>query len=72
MKRTPLLLGMRRKKRNVKTQDQDIEEEEGWDYEYDLLRADRVIIADDTNGYQLFGDKVFTCPQEDLLEGQSL
>lgn len=72
MKRAPLLLGMKRKKRSARATSSDIEEEEGWDYEYDLLRPEKVVIADDTNGFQLFGDKIFTCPQEDLLEGNSL
>lgn len=69
MKRTPVLLGMKRKRRDAKIAANELEEEEGWDHEYDLLRPEKVIIADDTNGFQLFGDKVFTCPQEDLLEG---
>ncbi|KAI0342553.1 hypothetical protein BDW22DRAFT_1484759 [Trametopsis cervina] len=68
MKRSPVLLGMKRKKRSNKAGSQELEEEDGWDYEYDLLQPSQVIIADDTNGYQLFGDKIFTCPQEDLLE----
>lgn len=70
MKRTPVLLGMKRKRRSIKASSNDLEEDEGWDYEYDLLRPEKVTIADDTNGYQLFGDKIFTCPQEDLLEGE--
>ena len=70
MKRAPVLLGMKRKKRHAKNSNSEIEDDEGWDYEYDLLRPEKVIIADDTNGFQLFGDKVFTCPQEDLLEGK--
>ncbi|KAI0083802.1 hypothetical protein BDY19DRAFT_975723 [Irpex rosettiformis] len=68
MKRSPILLGTKRKRRSTKTAVLDFEEEDGWDYDYDLLQPSTVIIADDTNGYQLFGDKIFTCPQEDLLE----
>jgi hypothetical protein len=69
MKRSPVLLGTQRKRRSAKLQHQDQEDEDGWDYAYDLLRPNEVIIADDTYSYQLFGDKIFTCPQEDLLEG---
>ncbi|KAI0701855.1 hypothetical protein BC835DRAFT_1435271 [Cytidiella melzeri] len=68
MKRSPILLGTKRTKRTTKATVQDPEEEERWDSAYDLLQPGKVIIADDTNGYQLFGDKIFTCPQEDLLE----
>ena len=69
MKRSPILLGQKRKRRSAKTAAPDFEDEDGWDYDYDLLQPSKIIIADDTNGYQLFGDKIFTCPQEDLLEG---
>lgn len=69
MKRSPILLATKRKKRSAKAVIQELEDEDGWDYDYDLLLPSKVIIADDTNGYQLFGEKIFTCPQEDLLEG---
>ena len=45
-------------------------DEDDWDLQYDLRRADQIVIADDTNGYQLFGDQIFTAPQEDLLESE--
>ena len=73
MKRAAILLGIRRvrrEKKQAKTTSADWEEEEDWDFVYDLLTPEKVIIADDTNSYQLFGDTVFTCPQEDLLEGE--
>ena len=70
------MLGSRRVKRGKSTDGKsdkrvgdDEYEEDDWEYEYDLLPPTRVLIADDTNGYQLFGDSVFCCPQEDLLEG---
>ncbi|GJE97590.1 hypothetical protein PsYK624_138110 [Phanerochaete sordida] len=66
MKRSSILLGMRRIRREKKHAEAD--EEDDWDYEYDLLPATKVVVADDTNAYQLFGDTVFSCPQEDLLE----
>lgn len=45
-------------------------DDDEWDLQYDLLRPDQVMIADDTNAYQFFGDSVFSAPQEDLLEGR--
>ncbi|KAL4253718.1 hypothetical protein ABKN59_003690 [Abortiporus biennis] len=71
MKLTPMLLGSRRTKRNNKTtasKPGDLDEDEDWDVEYELLKADSIVIADDTNAYQQFGDSVFSAPQEDLLE----
>ncbi len=79
MKRSAVLLGSRRVRKNrpatsskklVDDLSGDLEEED-WEYQYDLLTPDKVVIADDTNAYQLFGDVVFTAPQEDLLEGMS-
>lgn len=74
MRKSPVLLGMRRvrrEKRQTKIISAEYEEDEEWDYAYDLLSADRIVVADDTNAYQLFGDVVFACPQEDILEGES-
>ncbi|KAI9067076.1 hypothetical protein FKP32DRAFT_1644765 [Trametes sanguinea] len=75
LKRAAALLGSRRVRKekpasSKKTSD-DLAgelEEEDWEYQYDLLTPDKVVIADDTNAYQLFGDVIFTAPQEDLLE----
>lgn len=76
MKRSPFLLGSRRtKKTNEKSEKPDVSgtqvdlDEEEWELQYDLLKAEQVVIADDTNAYQYFGDSVFCAPQEDLLEG---
>lgn len=76
MKRAPILLGSRRVKKSKESGDKkpsgnitlDLDEDE-WDAQYDLLRPDGVVIADDTNAYQFFGDAVFSAPQEDILEG---
>ncbi|KAI0313421.1 hypothetical protein OF83DRAFT_1175689 [Amylostereum chailletii] len=68
MRRADVLLASRRKKRVVNEKSNPDGEEEDWDHEDDLLRPDKVVIADDTNAYQLFGDSVFCAPQEDLLE----
>ena len=70
MKKAPILLGSRRK-RHQTTGSADLDEDD-WDLQYDLRRADQIVIADDTNGYQLFGDQIFTAPQEDILESELL
>ncbi|THH29159.1 hypothetical protein EUX98_g5023 [Antrodiella citrinella] len=71
MKRNPILLASRRTRKNkkdTKRQSIDHDEEEDWDLEYDLLKPDAIVIADDTNAYQHFGDAIFAAPQDDLLE----
>ncbi|KAF9529296.1 hypothetical protein CPB83DRAFT_906254 [Crepidotus variabilis] len=70
MKRAPILLGLKRKPRNQKKNDDDWDEDE-WDIVYDLKRPDEIIVADDTNAYQAFGDSLYAAPQEDILEGVS-
>lgn len=74
MKRAPALLAARRVKKNGPSKhSQDAsadQDEDDWDFEYDLMRPDQIVIADDTNAYQLFGASIFTAPQEDLLEGE--
>ena len=78
MKRTAILLGMRRVRRvqsaATKKPDEAAGEldEEDWDYLFDLLTPDKVVIADDQNAYQQFGDTIFSAPQEDLLESEPL
>jgi Protein of unknown function (DUF3684) len=68
MKRTNVLLGSRRvKKGSGKTSSEG--DEDDWDLQDDLLQPSKVAIADDTNAYQLFGDRIFCAPQEDILEG---
>jgi hypothetical protein len=44
-------------------------DEEDVEFEDDLLRLDKLVIAEHANEWQLFGDEVFCCSQEDLLEG---
>jgi hypothetical protein len=76
MKRSSILLGSRRIKKEVnKDQGQkssamhDVDEDD-WEYEHDLLRAEQIVIVDDINEHQLFGDSVFIAPQEELLESK--
>jgi Protein of unknown function (DUF3684) len=72
MRKAPILLGSQRKPRSTKGHQRsgsaDFDEDD-WDLQYDLRKPNQILIADDTNGYQLFGDSIFTAPQEDILEG---
>ncbi len=68
MKRSNVLLGSRRMKRSGAKSSNEGDEDD-WDLQDDLLQPNKVAIADDTNAYQLFGDRVFCAPQEDILEG---
>lgn len=73
MKRSLMLLGIRRVRKdrgNKKEPSAEELDEEEWDSQYDLLKPEEIIIADDANSYQIFGDSIFTAPQEDLLEGE--
>ena len=38
--------------------------------QYDLKRAEDIVVVDDNNALQTFGEFLFTAPQEDILEGQ--
>ncbi|KAI0299353.1 hypothetical protein B0F90DRAFT_1810632 [Multifurca ochricompacta] len=67
MKRSNILLGSRRVKSGVKASNEG--DEENWDFQDDLLQPNKVAVADDTNAYQLFSDRIFCAPQEDILEG---
>ena len=66
-----MLLGSRRVKISG-TRNSNEGDEDDWDLQDDLLQPNKVTIADDTNAYQLFGDRVFCAPQEDILEGSGL
>ncbi|KAI0670652.1 hypothetical protein C8Q78DRAFT_1037269 [Trametes maxima] len=75
LKRATVLHGSRRVKKekagSSKKAGDDLAgelEEEDWEHQYDLLSSDKVVIADETNAYRMFGDVIFTAPQEDLLE----
>lgn len=77
LKRANIFIGSRRVKKTKEPNSKlpwvngntsiDLDEDE-WDLQYDLLRADQIVIADDTSAYQIFGDALFSAPQEDLLE----
>ncbi|KAG9003819.1 hypothetical protein FRB94_008497 [Tulasnella sp. JGI-2019a] len=74
MKRSPFLLGSRRTPRPVSEKQvlptmEDEAEEEDYDFTFDLLRPDQIVVVDDTNAYSLFSEALYGAPQEDLLEG---
>lgn len=73
LKLSPVLLGSRRVKKSKEKQPAETldADEDDWDLVYDLLKPSQIIIADDTNAYQVFGDSIFCAPQEDLLESTS-
>ncbi|KAJ6497900.1 hypothetical protein C8R45DRAFT_984590 [Mycena sanguinolenta] len=64
MKKSKILLGTLRKT----SSSGDLDDDEN-DLQYDLKRPDQIVIADDNNALQNFGDTLFTAPQEDILEG---
>ena len=71
MKISPILLGMRRQKASKTFLDKTLLaewDEEGWEDLHDLRKPGEIVIADDTNAYQIFSDSIFAAPQEDLLE----
>ncbi|KAJ7078918.1 hypothetical protein B0H15DRAFT_859732 [Mycena belliarum] len=61
MKKAPILLGY------LRQGGADLDDDER-DVRCDLKRADQIVIADDSNALQNFGDSLFTAPQEDILE----
>jgi hypothetical protein len=68
MRKSPIFLGMKRNPRKLNKTSDDWDEDE-WEILYDLKRPSEIVIADDTNAYQAFGDSLFAAPQEDILEG---
>jgi hypothetical protein len=77
LRKAPVLLGLQRKLQSRATSDdkhslaEDDDDDDAWEVQYDLRRPDQIVIADDNNVYQIFGDSIFTAPQEDILEGES-
>jgi len=77
LRKAPVLLGAQRilhsrasSNSHEKHHPED-DDDDAWEIQYDLKRPDQIVIADDNNMYQVFGDSIFTAPQEDILEGAS-
>lgn len=70
LSRSAVLLASRRIRNGEKAKRAGDADDEDWDLQYDLLRPSEIVIADDPNAYQLFGDTVYSAPQDDLLEGE--
>ncbi|KAG2339109.1 hypothetical protein BDR05DRAFT_1062316 [Suillus weaverae] len=69
MKVSPILLGFRRQRKSRKESNKALDlDEDDWELLYDLRKPLDVVIADDTNAYQMFGESIYTAPQEDLVE----
>ncbi|KAF9506993.1 hypothetical protein BS47DRAFT_1366980 [Hydnum rufescens UP504] len=69
MRRTPILLGLRRTMRdNAKAPPDDSDDEGNADLEYQLLRPSEIVIVDDTNAYRIFRNDIWVAPQDDLIE----
>lgn len=66
MKKAPILLGTLRRA----SSSADLEDDER-DLQYDLKSAGEIVIADDNNALQNFGDSLFTAPAEDIIEGKN-
>jgi hypothetical protein len=67
MRRSKILLGSRRVKRgggNASIRG----DKDDWYLQDELLQPSEVVIVDDPNAYQLFGDRIFFAPQDDIIE----
>ena len=72
LKRGNVLLGIQRKPRQATSKEAELDDEDDWELQYDLKRPDEIVVADDSIALQIFGDKLFTAPQEDILESESM
>jgi hypothetical protein len=72
MKVSPILLSFRRQRKSRKESNKALDfDEDDWELHYDLRKPLDVVIADDTNAYQMFGESIYAAPQEDLVESVS-
>jgi Protein of unknown function (DUF3684) len=67
MTRSKILLGSRRVKKGGSNASSGADKD-GWYLQDKLLQPGEVVIVDDPNAYQLFGDRIFCAPQEDTIE----
>jgi hypothetical protein len=69
MKRSNVLLGSRRVKKDPAVKPRVRGMKTTGTFKTICFKPSKVAIADDTSAYQLFGDRIFCAPQEDILEG---
>lgn len=69
LKKSAVLLALQRRASTDEKTKKEVDGDEDWDVQYDLKRPDQIVIADDSNALQIFGDQLFIAPQEDILEG---
>jgi hypothetical protein len=73
MTRSKMFLGSRRVKRLGGGGNASIEgDKDDWYLQNKLLQPSEVVIVDDTNAYQLFGDRIFCAPQDDIIKSTQL
>ncbi|KAF8626827.1 hypothetical protein AX15_004659 [Amanita polypyramis BW_CC] len=70
MRHAACLLGAQRKarKRQRTVAEADDFEDDEWEVVYHFRRPDEIVVADDTQSLRVFGESLFTAPQEDILE----
>jgi hypothetical protein len=70
MTRSKMFLGSRRVKRGGGNLSASIGGDiDDWYLQDELLQPSEVVIVDDTNARQLFGDRIFCAPQFKAIEG---
>ena len=67
MARSKILLGSRRVKKSGGNASIGGDKDD-WYLQDALLQPSEVVIVDDPNSYQLFGDRIFCAPQDDIIE----
>jgi hypothetical protein len=68
MTRSKILLGSRHVKRGGGNASIGGDKDD-WYLQDELLQPSEVVVVDDTNAYQLFGDRIFCAPQFASIEG---
>ena len=67
MSQSIMFLGFRRVKRGAGNASIGGDKDD-WYLQDDLLQPSELVIVDDINAYQLFGDRIFCAPQDDIIE----
>lgn len=67
MTRSNMFLGSRRVKGGGGNSSIERDKDD-WYLQDELLQPSKVVIVDDADAYQLFGDRIFCAPQDDTIE----